>query len=255
VDKVKENIMAEEQTPAEGQVEETAPAEGQAEVTPPSQPAVTAEDFLADTKFKDFDAAGKSMKEAQATITRQAQEKKELEETLQGMSNAQSQRPPVQGQAPKDFFDDPEGNVSRQVTAQVSQALRHQKASSDIENIRDENPEKFAKLEPFMKQVYQNKPYLETMGKKGLRLAMGEAETNRKTYVKSLKDELLGDEADGDNLSPEDKMRAEILADIEKKQGATIPSGSVRGVSSDSSKKVADAVAKGDVDGVLDNLL
>jgi len=247
--------MAEEETPAEGQVADPAPAEGQAAVPTPSQPAVTAEDFLAETKFKDFDAAGKSMKEAQATITRQAQEKKELEVALQGMSNAQSQRPQVQpGQAP-DFFDDPEGNVSRQVTAQVQQALRHQKASTDIENMREENPEKFAKLEPFMKQVYQNKPYLETMGKKGLRLAMNEADKNRKQYVKELKDELLGDDTtDGDNLSPEDKMRAEIIADIEKKQGATLPQGGVRGVSSDSSTKRAEAVKKGDVNGVLDNL-
>ena len=248
--------MAEKQTPAEGQVADPAPAEGQAAVPTPSQPAVTAEDFLAETKFKDFDAAGKSMKEAQATITRQAQEKKELEVALQGMSNAQSQRPQVQpGQAP-DFFDDPEGNVARQVTAQVNQALRNQKAGIDIEAVRDENPEKFAKLEGFMKQVYQQKPYLETMGKKGLRQAMKEAEANRAEYVKSLKAELMDETTDGgDNLSPEDKMRAEILAEIEQKKGATLPQGGVRGVSSDRSKKISEAVAAGDVDEVLNNLI
>lgn len=246
--------MAEEQTPAEGQVEETAPVEGQAEVTPPS---LSPEEFLAETKFKDLSAAQKSIKEAQATITKQAQEKKDLEAALQG-ATAQSQRPPVpKGQVP-DFFDDPEGNVRREVDARVAQALRHQKAANDVETLKEENPEKFAKLESFMKQIYQQKPYLENMGKKGLRQAMTEAESVRKNYIKTIKAELMEDGDDdvtnGTNQSPKDKLRAEILAEIEQAKGATTVASGVRAPTADKSKKIIAARDKGDVDGVLDEI-
>jgi hypothetical protein len=250
--------MAEEKTPTEGQVADPAPAvEGQAAVPTPSQPAVTAEDFLADTKFKDFDAAGKSMKEGQATITKLSQEKKELEAALQGMSNVQNQQPPVtQGQAP-DFFDAPEVNVDRRIDAKLASAFRSQKAGTDIEVLRETIPD-FAKHEEIMKNdVYVRKPYLNTMGKKGLMLAYEEAKEIRKSQLKELKAEIMGETTDGgDNLSPEEKMRADILAEIEQKQGATLTPGGVRTSGSDDHGKArAEAVKKGDVDGVLDHLI
>jgi len=234
-----------------GQEEAQSPQQAQ------QQPQETPDEFLARTGFKSFTDAEKSFKEAQAKITKVSQEKAQLEQALQGQMTQSQQRPPQQPSSGQglDFFDDPEANVMRiaeQVASRrVAETVQQLEARQAIERVRAEEPTKFDKLKPYMQKVYQDKPFLNNLGEVGLRQAMEEAAQIRGRELEELKAELLGD-----NTNPQDvksQAKQEVLDEINRNRGATIPqAGSGRPISDDANKRMQELAASGNTDALLD---
>lgn len=251
---------------AEGQVIQPPQPEvsgGQGAPATPQAPTATPDDFLSKTGFKSLDDAAKTLKEQHATITRLSQERKQYEQALQAMTQqpAVSQPAPVKGQGP-DFFDDPEGSVMRiadQIAERkVQERFQQLEAKSIIDRVRSENPARFEELRPLAQQVYIEKPYLNNLGEQGLREAMQEAENRRASYINSLKAEMFPDQfqqQQNSGASPDlkEQAKAEVLSEMQRAQGAMIPTGGVsRPIADDMKQKMQEAVKKGDVDSLLD---
>jgi len=249
--------MNEEAKQPEGQVT-PAPAQGQAQGETPSQPqppdALSQDNFLETTGFKSFDEAAKSLKEGHATITKLSQEKSQLEGALQA-NYQQQQQPPVVGQG-GDFYEDPVANVERIVDRRLTGQMQTIQAQQAIERVRNENPDKFDALKPITQQVFAEKPHLNNMGEAGLRQAVEEAETRRKTYLEGLSDEIDAlkqqKQGQGGTLS-EEQMRQKVLADMKTAQNAALPQTAAgRAITDDAEKQRQQAVADGDLDSLLD---
>lgn len=245
-----------EQNVQTGQETQAPPAteQGQAE-SPATQPQpADLQGWMQKKGFKSETDVAKSYDEAQAALTRVAQEKAQLEQALRDLSQVTPPQQPQQ-QAP-DFFDDPEGNVKRIVEGTTSRIFQTYQAQQAIETVRAENVEKFEQLRPIMQQIYQEKPWLNNQGAVGLRAAMREAEQRRVNYIGMLRKELFSDTSGTpeQTSTQEDAIRQKLLAEIQRNQGATIPQGGSRSITADSSKKQREARDKGDVDGVLDEM-
>lgn len=247
---------------ADGQVQQTPQpvnTGGQVPQGTPEAPPV-ADDFLAKTGFKSYEDAAKTLKEQHATITRLSQEKKQIEQALQATYQPATTAPPVKSGQGADFFDDPEGSVIRlaeQIAERkVSEKVQQLEAKQIIDRVRLENPKRFEELRPIAHQVYMEKPYLNNLGEEGLRQAMEEAESRRKSYLADLKAELFSTDDETTSGVPIDlkaQAKAEVLSEMQRAQGAMIPQGGVsRPISDDIKQKMQEATKKGDVDALLD---
>ena len=245
------------QEPQDAQVQ--APQEPQAQPQASPEQDLTLEQALKETGgHKSLKELVKSQKEAHAAITRLSQEKKELEAALQGTYNPApaSQEAPQKGQG--DFFDDPESHTKRIVSQEISRAMTEFQARNAIETLRGENPELFDQLTPYMQRVYAQKPYLNNLGIKGLRIAQDEAKQMRTQDIQYLKNEILGvsnqNAPDGTAQTGDlrEQIRQEVLAEISRGQGAYIPSAGQRIPDADLRNKRDKAMKDGDVDTLIE---
>lgn len=249
--------MAEGQVPATPQPENTG---GQGQAATPEAPAEQQDEFLSKTGFKSYEDVAKTLKEQHATITKLSQERKQMEQAMRASYQAQPQTPPASsaGQG-VDFFDDPEKSVMRiaeQIAdRKVSERVQQLEAKQIIDRVRSDNPQRFEALRPLAAQIYIEKPYLNNLGEEGLRQAMEEAESRRRTYLADLKAELFADEnqSGASTTDARAQAKAEVLSEMQRAQAATIPQGGVsRPISGDIKQKMQEAVSKGDVDSLLD---
>ena len=127
---------------------------------------LTPDKFIEKTGFKTLADAEKSIKEGQQKITKQGQEKSDLEAQLQAVYSQRQQpvqQSPPQGQG--DFYDNPEQNVARisrnEARSEVQQALQTAQRDRDIAEVRAENPELFDMTKEYTRQKLVAKPWLD----------------------------------------------------------------------------------------------